>query len=139
MNRTVRGQFFPNFLKAFFFKIGSMPIDSEIHLLERAGLAADSVGDQEIKSRSSVVNDITDDSAPPDWNRLTRIKDDMLRAVRISMNPESIRLSIDESANLAIKLCEVFLCPFYLGARSEPWLKIVGADMIRCHGGFRLV
>ena len=50
-----------------------------------------------------------------------------------------IRYLYDESVDLSIKLCEVFLCPFYFGSRAETWIELVGSHVVPSAPGLQVL
>lgn len=111
----------------------------EFDFLKRIGLNTGRAGDKQIQGGTDIENDVAHNCAPAERDRLMRIQDQMANAIRVYMDAKRIWLVRDKSRNLDIEICEVFLCPFYLGARSEPWISISGGDILQSERGIRIL
>lgn len=128
----------PAILESLFFEIGSVPVDREISILQRAGLKAGGAGDSMVERRPRVGNNVPNDCTPSERDRLHRLQSYMLRAIRVTMDAKNVWLTCDVGVEFTIKLHEVFLCPFHLGAAAEPWVYVNGAQVLPSEKGWRI-
>ncbi|MBI3569645.1 MAG: hypothetical protein HY082_00850 [Gammaproteobacteria bacterium] len=125
----------PKIVERLCFEVGSMPKDREAKFLERIGFNASGACNKMVQSGAGVEDNVPDDCAPSQRDRLMRIQDQMLRSVRVNMDTKHIWVTRDESVDLGIEICEMFLCPFYLGAWAESWVRITGGHVLHSERG----
>ena len=135
----IRAAILPKFLESLCFEFGSMPEDRETEIFRSVGLKASRKGYEEVQSGSAIMDNISDDGAPIDRDRFMRFQHQLVRAVRVYMSNEIVRVTSSVSFCESIELCEVYLCPFYFGARSEPWINISDGHVSPSHRGLRIL
>lgn len=133
------GAILPEVVESLTLEIGALGKDRKLKLLKRIGFDPEGATNEQIESRAAIVDDVTNDSAPTQWDIFFLLQNYVSEAIRIAMLPKSVRITCNKNIKLGFELIEVFLCPFYLGARSDAWIRVDGNHLLRDSRGWKLL
>lgn len=132
------GAILPALLESLLFEVCTVPKDRESQILKSFGFKTGGAGDEKVQGRAGIVEHIASDGAETQRDRFVRLENYVPRSIRIVMDGKFIWVASDESFDLAVELCEVFLCTFYFGARAKAWVGLVSSQVAPSPPGSRL-